>query len=244
MFWWAEDAWQRDTSLHHGRCLIPKVTFGVGWGRQELRAWLAVSMGGIKQDLCPVSPPAVCPSHRCIMGWHKEGPACCLSSCEPKRHTQHQTCLWLWDEEASHLLGKGRACWQCFGNCWRWSRALLWAGVRDGSKGNARLQDQLCRACGTLERILFGECTSLPLNTSLPLIPGGFNLYFLSHAFPRTANRPVCGASCTELCFPFSSHACWANSNTRECVLALGVWGMYLLFHCLTAGILIFGSIY
>lgn len=154
MFWWAEDAWQRDTSLHHGPCLIPKVTFGVGWGRQELRAWLAVSMGGIKQDLCPVSPPAVCPSHRCIMGWHKEGPACCSSSCEPKRHTQHQTCLWLWDEEASHLLGKGRACCSALGTagdgaglcseqeCAMAARAMR--GCRTSSAGLAALWKGFC----------------------------------------------------------------------------------------------------
>lgn len=59
-----------------GRCFIaprpslkPEVTFGVGWSRQELRAWLAMSMGGIKQDPCCMSPPPVSPSHHCVMGW-------------------------------------------------------------------------------------------------------------------------------------------------------------------------------
>lgn len=80
-------------------------------------------------------------------------------------------------------------------------------------------QDVNLFACGMIQPPLSLPCTN----------PSTF--------FLRTANRdPMCGVShqtCAELCFPFSFHACWANSDTRECVLALGVWGMYLLFHCL-----------
>lgn len=64
---------------------------------------------------------------------------------------------------------------------------------------------------------------SLPCTSPSPFSPG-----------QQTA--PRCGVShqaCAELSFPFSFHACWANSDRRECVLALGVWDMYLVFHCL-----------
>lgn len=149
--WWTEDAWQGAASLHHGPSLKPKVPLGVGWGRQELRAWLAMSVGGIKQDPCLVSSSCVSLSSLHHGLAPERDPACCSSFCELKRRSQHPNLpLATWDEAACHLLGKRRASWQCFGSCWRWSHALLLSRSAELQRGECVAAHRWAAAAGTL----------------------------------------------------------------------------------------------
>ena len=216
-----------------------------GGSRQELGAWLAMGMGGITRESWPVSPPPIASLPALCYGlapWR--GTAWRMAFCECKRHCWGPKLFSAaWNEVAHPLLWWENGFMAVF---WELLETLvLFAGepeCRTVARGMcSRLQVGGCSR-DWAEPVVLWSRKVLAFGVKICLPVGGSHLHFLSRAqfLPLSSlgqqTDPMCGIShqaCAELCFPFSFPACWANSGTGECVLALRVWGMYLGFHSL-----------
>lgn len=166
------------------------------------------------------------------------GPACCSSFCVLERHSQHpELPMAAWDEEACQLLGKRRVSGRALGAVGDGAKLCCWAGLQRGERAAAR---GWVAAAGTLQGLCTLELNYFLLLESKSLPVGRLNLDIFdpcknpSLVFPGIANRPLCLAlpatPVQNYVFPFLFMLA-ELIQSQECVLALGVWDMYLLFH-------------